>query len=80
MVTKYDVISSRWSSQFWVKIRVFQLLSTIKVNLVAKITLDVVPSTLPPPLPLYHGWGMHLLVRPRVNDTDADKNTQSKPR
>ena len=29
---------SRWSSQFWVKIHVFQLLSTIIVNLVAKIT------------------------------------------
>ena len=29
--------SSRWSSQFWVKIHGFQLLSTIKVNLVAKI-------------------------------------------
>ena len=37
MVTKYDVTSSRWSSQFWVKILFFQLLSTIKVNLVAKI-------------------------------------------
>ena len=30
--------SSRWSSQFWVKIHVFfQLLSTIRVNIVAKI-------------------------------------------
>ena len=37
MVTRYDVISSRWSSHFGVKIHVFQLLSTIKVNLVAKI-------------------------------------------
>ena len=37
MVTRYDVISSRWSSQFWVKIHVFQLLSTIIVTLVAKI-------------------------------------------
>ena len=37
MVTSYDVISSRWSTHFWVKIHVFQLLSTIKVNLVAKI-------------------------------------------
>ena len=37
MVTRYDVISSRWSRHFWVKIHVFQLLSTIKVNLVAKI-------------------------------------------
>ena len=37
MVTRYDVISSRWSSQFWVKIHFFQFLSTIKVNLVAKI-------------------------------------------
>ena len=35
MVTRYDVISSRWSSQFWVKIHVFQLNSTIKVNKVA---------------------------------------------
>ena len=35
----YDVWRrSRWSSQFWVKIHVFQLLSTIIVNLVAKIT------------------------------------------
>ena len=37
MVTEYDVISSSWGSQFWVKIHVFQLLSTIKANLVAKI-------------------------------------------
>ena len=29
--------SSRWSSQFWVKIHGFQLPSTIKVNFVAKI-------------------------------------------
>ena len=34
MVTRYDVISSRWSSLFWVKIDVFQLFSTIKVKLV----------------------------------------------
>ena len=37
MVTRYDVISSRWSSQFWVNNVSLQLLSTIKVNLVAKI-------------------------------------------
>ena len=37
MVTRYDVISSRWSSQFEWKCMFFQLLSTIKVNLVAKI-------------------------------------------
>ena len=38
MVTSYDVISSKWSSQFWVKIPVFfQLFLTMKVNLVAKI-------------------------------------------
>ena len=37
MVTRYDVISRKWSSHFWVKIHVFKLLSTIKVNLVAKI-------------------------------------------
>ena len=37
MVTGYDVISSRWSSHFWLKIYVFQLLSTLKVNLVAKM-------------------------------------------
>ena len=37
MITRYDVMSSKWSSQFWVKIHVFQVLSTIKVNLVAKI-------------------------------------------
>ena len=37
MVTEYDVISSSWGSQFWVKIHVFQLLSTIKASLVAKI-------------------------------------------
>ena len=37
MVTRYDVISSRWSSQFWVKIHVFLLLLTITVNLMAKI-------------------------------------------
>ena len=33
----YDVISSRWSSHFGVKIHVFKLSSTIKVNPVAKI-------------------------------------------
>ena len=33
MVTRYDIISSRWSSHFWVKMQVFQLLSTIKVKL-----------------------------------------------
>ena len=37
MVTSYDVISSRWSTQFRVKINVFHLLSTIKLNLVAKM-------------------------------------------
>ena len=37
MVTRFDGISSRWSSQFGVKLYFFQLLSTIKVNLVAKI-------------------------------------------
>ena len=37
MVAEYDVISSSWRSQFWVKIHVFQFLSTIKANLVAKI-------------------------------------------
>ena len=37
MVTKYDAISRRWSSQFWVKIHVFQLNSTIKVNKAVKI-------------------------------------------
>ena len=37
MVTRYDVISIRWSSHVWVKIHVFQLLSTVKVNFVAKI-------------------------------------------
>ena len=37
MVTGYDAISSRWSNQFGWKYMFFQLLSTIKVNLVAKI-------------------------------------------
>ena len=37
MVTRYDVISRRWSSHFWVKVHVFSTFSTIKVNLVAKI-------------------------------------------
>ena len=38
MVTRYDVISSRWSSHFERKCMFFfQLFSTIKVNLVAKI-------------------------------------------
>ena len=37
MVTRYDDISSRWSSLFWVKIDVFQLFSTIKVKLVYEI-------------------------------------------
>ena len=30
MDTRYDVINSRWSSHFWVKMHVFQLLSGIK--------------------------------------------------
>ena len=40
MVARYDVISKRWSSHFWVKVHVFffQLFTTIKVNLVPKIT------------------------------------------
>ena len=39
MVTRYNVISRRWSSLFWVKVHVFFkfFFSTIKVNLVAKI-------------------------------------------
>ena len=37
MVTRNDVISNRWSSQLKRKYLLFQLLSTIKVNLVAKI-------------------------------------------
>ena len=37
MVTRYDVISSRWSSHFESKCVFFQLFSTIKVNLVAEI-------------------------------------------
>ena len=37
MVTRNDVISNRWSSQLKGKYLLFQLLSTIKVNLVAKI-------------------------------------------
>ena len=34
MVTRYYVISSRWSSHFWVKMHVFSPFSTIKVKLV----------------------------------------------
>ena len=34
MVTRYDVVSSRWSSHFWVK---YMFILTIKVNFVAKI-------------------------------------------
>ena len=37
MDTRYDVISSRWSSHFWVKMHVFQLLSGIKEKLLDKI-------------------------------------------
>ena len=37
MVTRYDVIRSRWSSRFERKCIFLQLFSTIKVNLVAKI-------------------------------------------
>ena len=32
MVTRYDVISSRWSNHFWVKINFFQLFWTIEVK------------------------------------------------
>ena len=38
MVKRYDVITRRRSSHFWVKVQLFQLFSTIKVHLVAKIT------------------------------------------
>ena len=34
MVTRYYVISSRWSSHFWVKMHVFSPFSTTKVKLV----------------------------------------------
>ena len=34
MVTRYDVISSRWSSHFWVKCMFRQVFSTIKDKLV----------------------------------------------
>ena len=37
MVTRYDVISSRWSSHFWVKMYHFQLFSGIKVKFVHKM-------------------------------------------
>ena len=37
MDTRYDVISSRWSSHFWVKMHVFQLLSGTKEKLLDKI-------------------------------------------
>ena len=38
MVMTYDVISSRWSGHFWVKIHVFLTnVSTIEIKLVAKI-------------------------------------------
>ena len=37
MVTRYDVISSRWSSHFWVKVHVVQLFSTLKVKLVDRM-------------------------------------------
>ena len=37
MVTRYDVVSSRWSSHFWVKVHVFQLFSTLKVKLVDRM-------------------------------------------
>ena len=36
MVTRYDVVSSRWSSHFWVKMYDFQLFSGIKVKFVDK--------------------------------------------
>ena len=37
MDTRYDVISSRWSSHFWVKMHVFQLFSGIKEKLLDKM-------------------------------------------
>ena len=36
MITRYDVVSSRWSSHFWVKMYDFQLFSGIKVKFVDK--------------------------------------------
>ena len=40
MVTRYDIISSRWPSHFWVKMYVFSLLSTIKAKLVDIIIMQ----------------------------------------
>ena len=37
MVTRYDVVSSRCSSHFWVKMYDFQLFSGIKVKFVDKM-------------------------------------------
>ena len=37
MVTRSDVISSRWSSHFWLKMRFFQLFLTFKVQTVDEI-------------------------------------------
>ena len=37
MDTRYDVISSRWSSHFYVKMHVFQLLSGIKEKILYKM-------------------------------------------
>ena len=37
MVTKYDVMGSKWSSNFWVKMHVFHLVSTIKAKPVDKM-------------------------------------------
>ena len=40
MVTRYDIISSRWTSHFWVKMYVFSLLSAIKAKLVDIIIMQ----------------------------------------
>ena len=37
MDTRYDVISNRWSSHFWLKMHVFQLFSGIKEKLLDKM-------------------------------------------
>ena len=42
MATRYDVISSRWSTILGKKYTFFQLLSTIKVNIVAKTMQSVI--------------------------------------
>ena len=70
MVTKYDVISSRWSSHFWVKVHVFQLFSTIRANLVAEITQIAYPLFFMSSTKNHHFSRLWFLILGKIQEGD----------